>query len=54
MYRYIPYLGIRKLTAEEVSMFDLDPTFKYTALLFEWLGYCVLIAAIGKKITHAD
>lgn len=54
MYRYIPYLGIRKLTAEEVFLFDLDPTFKYTALLFEWLDYSVLIVAIGKKVIHAD
>lgn len=48
MYRYIPYLGIRKLTPEEVIMFDLDQGFRYTALLFEWFSYSILLIAVGK------
>ena len=55
MFRYFPFLGFKALTDDEVSMFDLDASFNYKALLLEWLDYSFLLFAVGKlKDYNAD
>lgn len=34
--RIIPWLGIKKLTDEDVVEYDLDTQYDYKALVFEW------------------
>ena len=44
-YRYFPWLGIRKLDSEDVHNFALPRAYKYSALMFEWLDWQVLLVS---------
>jgi hypothetical protein len=44
-YRYFPFLGVRKLDQEYKDAFGIPDGWECTALMFEWLGSAVLIAA---------
>lgn len=35
--RKIPFLGVVKLTKDQVEMFNLNPEYAWKALIFEWL-----------------
>ena len=40
---YIPFLGFRPLTMDEVFMLELNLNVKWEALVFEWMNFGVYI-----------
>jgi len=48
-FRYFPWLGFKTLSPEDVELLELDTSFTWKGLVFEWLDVIWLIFAKGTK-----